>query len=69
MDELLRQLLSCARKAIKQAGIKEESLLGIGVAGSGLVSSQEGTNPETATVYDRVPFQAVSARPENRVSA
>ncbi len=59
MDELLHQLLSCARQAIKQAGIKEESLLGIGVAGSGLVNSQEGTMVMSSTIefLNQVPLR------------
>ena len=50
VDGLLHQLLSCARKAIKQARIEEESLLGIGVAGSGLVNSQDGTLVMSSTM-------------------
>src|SRR5207245_882349 len=66
--ELLHQLLSCARNAIKQAGIKEESLLGIGVAGSGLVSSQEGTMVMSSTIefLNQVPLRHIF---EKRFSA
>jgi len=50
VDELLHQLLSCAKRAIKDASIKEESLLGIGVAASGLVNTQEGTVVMSSTI-------------------
>src|SRR2546421_7184700 len=43
MNGLAHQLLSCAHEAMRQAGLKAESLLGMGIAGSGLVNSQEGT--------------------------
>ncbi|PYT47246.1 MAG: hypothetical protein DMG47_02230, partial [Acidobacteria bacterium] len=58
-DELLQQLLSCARKAIKQADINEQSLLGIGVAGSGVVNSQEGTMVMSSTIefLNQVPLR------------
>ena len=63
-DELLRQLLSCARKAIKQADINEESLLGIGVAGSGLVNSQGGTMVMSSTIefLNQVPLRLSSKK-------
>ncbi|HVH72539.1 MAG TPA: ROK family protein, partial [Candidatus Dormibacteraeota bacterium] len=59
IDELLHQVLSCAKKAIKDAAIKEESLLGIGVAGSGLVNSQEGTVVMSSTIefLNQVPIR------------
>src|SRR5438132_5607870 len=50
MNDLARQLLSCAHEAVRQAGLKTESLLGIGVAGSGLVNSQEGTMVMSSTI-------------------
>jgi len=50
MNDLARQLLSCAHEAVRQAGLKAESLLGIGVAGSGLVNSQEGTMVMSSTI-------------------
>jgi len=50
MNGLAQQLLSCAHEAVRQAGLKTESLLGIGVAGSGLVNSQEGTMVMSSTI-------------------
>jgi N-acetylglucosamine repressor len=59
IDELLHQILSCAKRAIKDAAIKEESLLGIGVAGSGLVNSQEGAVVTSSTIefLNQVPIR------------
>src|SRR5204862_6853171 len=58
-DELLQQLLSCARKAIKQADLNEQARLGIGVAGSGVVNSQEGTMVMSSTLefLNQVPLR------------
>src|SRR5438128_2497332 len=50
MNGLAHQLLSCAHQAMRQAGPKAESLLGIGIAGSGLVNSQEGTMVMSSTI-------------------
>src|SRR2546430_14401805 len=50
MNGLAHQLLSCAHEAMRQAGLKAESLLGIGIAGSGLVNSQEGTMVMSSTI-------------------
>jgi N-acetylglucosamine repressor len=59
IEELLHQILSCAKQAIKDAAIKEESLLGIGIAGSGLVNSQEGTVVMSSTIefLNQVPIR------------
>jgi N-acetylglucosamine repressor len=61
MNDLARQLLSCAHEAVRQAGLKTESLLGIGVAGSGLVNSQEGTMVMSSTIeaFKRVPLRRI----------
>jgi len=59
MNGLAHQLLSCAREAVRQAGLKTESLLGIGVAGSGVVNSQEGTMVMSSTIE---PFKHVPLR-------
>src|SRR5256886_15780312 len=50
MNGLAHQLLSCAHEAMRQAGLKAESLLGMGIAGSGLVNSQEGTMVMSSTI-------------------
>ena len=59
MNGLAHQLLSCAHEAVKQAGLKAESLLGIGLAGSGLVNSQEGTMVMSSTIesFKHVPLR------------
>jgi len=41
-EGLLEQLFSCARQAMQQAGVKEEKLLGIGVADPGMVNTRQG---------------------------
>src|SRR5262249_3819189 len=60
-EGLSHQLLACAHKAIKEAGIKQESLLGIGLAGSGLVNSQEGTMVMSSTIdfFKQVPLRSI----------
>jgi N-acetylglucosamine repressor len=61
MNGLAHQLLSCAHEAVKQAGLKTESLLGIGLAGSGLVNSQEGTMVMSSTIesFKHVPLRRI----------
>jgi N-acetylglucosamine repressor len=61
MNGLAQQLLSCAHEAVKQAGLKAESLLGIGLVGSGLVNSQEGTMVMSSTIesFKHVPLRRI----------
>ncbi len=61
MNGLAHQLLSCAHEAVRQAGLKTESLLGIGVAGSGLVNNQEGTMVMSTTIesFKQVPLRGI----------
>ena len=61
MNGLAHQLLSCARQAVQEAGLKIESLLGIGVAGSGLVNSQNGTMVMSSTIesFKHVPLRSI----------
>ena len=47
---LVNQLLSCAREATRQAQVPLELLLGIGVAGSGLVDSRKGSVVMSTTI-------------------
>ncbi len=47
---LVAQLLSSSRKAIKHAGVASDKLMGIGVAGCGLVDTREGTMIMSATL-------------------
>ena len=50
VQELATQLLSCAHNAMAQANVKPSSLLGIGVAGSGLVNDREGMIVMSSTI-------------------
>lgn len=50
LEVFQNQLLGCARAAIKLAGVNAKSVLGIGVAGSGLMNSREGTLVFSSTV-------------------
>jgi N-acetylglucosamine repressor len=50
IDGLVEQLLSCTRRALEQAEISGKSLVGIGVAGSGLVDSRRGDFLMSSTV-------------------
>src|SRR5437667_2865390 len=60
-NALAHQLLSCAHEAMRQAGIKAESLLGIGIAGSGLVNSHKGTMVMSSTIesFKQVPLRRI----------
>ena len=49
-DGLIRQLLSCAHEALRQADIPREKLLGIGVADPGMVNVQEGVAMNCVTL-------------------
>jgi N-acetylglucosamine repressor len=49
-DGLTRQLIALAHQAIAKAGVHPQSLVGIGVAGSGLVNSGEGVMVMSSTV-------------------
>jgi N-acetylglucosamine repressor len=61
MSGLAHQLLSCAHESVQQAGLKTELLLGIGVAGSGLVNNQEGTMVMSSTIesFQHVPLRHI----------
>lgn len=61
MNGLTQQLLSCAHKAVQHAGLKTGSLLGIGVAGSGVVNSKDGTMVMSSTIeaFKHVPLRRI----------
>ena len=61
IDGLVHQLVACTQKAMQQAGVKPESLLGIGVVGSRLVNSQEGTMVMSSTIefFNDVPLRHI----------
>lgn len=50
VDGLVEQLLGCAHRAMEEAGVLPRSLLGIGVAASGLVNSRDGTLVMSSTL-------------------
>ncbi len=58
-EGLVNQLLRCAKTAIQQAGVDARTLLGIGVAGSGLINNREGTLVMSSTIEfcKQVPLQ------------
>lgn len=58
---LLRQLLSCTRKALAAAGADASSLLGAGIADPGLVDSRRGVTVMSSTIdfWKEVPLQKV----------
>lgn len=60
-DELVKQLLECARKALGAARIGPKDLLGIGVAASGLVDSRRGRflMSSTVEVLKETPLQRI----------
>src|SRR5438876_12354852 len=64
INGLAHQLLSCAHEAVKQAGLQAESILGIGLAGSGLVNSKEGTMVMSSTIESlkQVPLRRISEK-------
>ncbi len=49
-DGLARQLLSLAHQALAKAGVAPQSLVGVGVAGSGLVNSRDGVMVMSSTM-------------------
>jgi predicted NBD/HSP70 family sugar kinase len=61
IDGLVQQLVSCTRKALQQAGVSGEALVGIGLAGSGLVDSRRGIFLMSSTVdfFQDVPLQRI----------
>jgi N-acetylglucosamine repressor len=61
IEGLTSQLLSSTRRAIEQAGVSADSLVGIGVAGSGLVDSRRGVFLMSSTVdfFRDVPLQKI----------
>jgi len=58
---LLHQLQSCAKKSLKEAGIRDAALLGIGIGASGVVDSQEGAVVMSSTIefLNQVPLRRV----------
>lgn len=49
-EGLVQQLLTCGQRALEEAGVKRESLLGIGVADPGLIDSRKGVSLSSSTL-------------------
>lgn len=60
-EGLVQQLLCLSREAIRQAGVDAKKLLGIGVAGSGLVNNRQGMMVMSSTIEfcKEVPFREI----------
>ncbi|MBI3665724.1 MAG: ROK family protein [Acidobacteria bacterium] len=60
-EGLVKQLLSCTRRALEKAGLRARSLLGIGIADPGLVDSRRGVTVTSSTIdfWTQVPLQAI----------
>ncbi len=61
VDGLVRQLVSCARQAIRKAGVAPDMLLGIAVADPGLVDSRRGVCVFSSTIdfWRDVPLRTI----------
>ncbi|MGH9395530.1 MAG: ROK family protein [Terriglobia bacterium] len=60
-EGLVKQLVSCAHRAMEEAGVGPTELAGIGVAGSGLIDSRRGRflMSSTVDILKDVPLQAI----------
>lgn len=69
-EGLVRQLISCMRRAIRESGIDPASLVGVGVADPGVVDSRHGVTVTSSTIdfWRRVPLKQKFER-EFRVPA
>lgn len=58
---LIQQLLRCARQAMREAGVKPGSLVGIGIADPGLVDSRRGVTLTSSTIdfWKEIPLKQV----------
>ncbi len=61
LDGLVRQIVSCARQALEEAGVPPASVLGIAVADPGLVDSRRGVSVFSSTIdfWRDVPLQTI----------
>jgi N-acetylglucosamine repressor len=64
IEGLVRQLLSCTRRAIDQAGVSNRALIGIGIADPGLVNTQDGVVVTSSTIdfWKQVPLKDIFER-------
>jgi len=61
VDGLVEQLLGCTRRAIQQAGVKPDSILGIGFADSSLIDSRQGISMYSSVIecWREVPVKKI----------
>ena len=61
LEGLVKQLVACTRKSLRQAGLKARCLLGIGVADPGLVDTREGITVTSSTIefWRQVPLKKI----------
>jgi predicted NBD/HSP70 family sugar kinase len=64
MEGLIRQLLSCTRRAIEQTAVQSRPLIGIGIADPGLVNTREGVVVTCTTIdfWKQVPLKGIFER-------
>jgi N-acetylglucosamine repressor len=60
-DDLVQQLLSCTRRAVAEAGLTFESVLGVGISDPGLVDTRAGATVMSSTIpyWKDVPLKAI----------
>lgn len=60
-DGLIKQLQSCMRKAMRESKIKQETVVGIGIADPGLVDSRNGVTVTSSTIefWNQVPLKSI----------
>jgi glucokinase-like ROK family protein len=70
VEGLIRQLLSCTRRAIDEAGVSNRALIGIGIADPGLVNTEDGVVVTSSTIdsWKQVPLKEIFER-EFRIPA
>jgi predicted NBD/HSP70 family sugar kinase len=63
-DGLVRQLLDITRRALGEAGLGPESLVGIGIADAGLVDRKRGMSVTSSTIgfWREIPLKAIFER-------
>lgn len=61
LEGLVKQLVACTRRSLRQAGLNARCLLGIGVADPGLVDTREGITVTSSTIefWKQVPLKKI----------
>ena len=62
-EGLARQLVACARRVVKEAGLSEDRIAGLGVADPGLIDSRQGVSISSSTMdfWREVPLKSIFA--------